>query len=148
MVDGSLVVRPALEADGPTLEAIAAEAGLTFTAERELARVSAAVLVAERAGVPVGFGTVQLAGDEAEILDLAVALAERRTGIGQRLVEELVATARLRAAARLLLEVRRSNALAIRLYERAGFVQVGERVRYYRDGEDALLLARALEEPA
>lgn len=98
--------------------------------------------------MPVGFGTVQLAGDEAEILDLAVALAERRTGIGQRLVEELVATARLRAAARLLLEVRRSNALAIRLYERAGFVQVGERVRYYRDGEDALLLARALEEPA
>jgi [ribosomal protein S18]-alanine N-acetyltransferase len=47
--------------------------------------------------------------------------------------------------ARYTLEVRRSNANAIRLYEREGFRAAGLRRRYYQDnGEDALVMWRTL----
>ena len=45
--------------------------------------------------------------------------------------------------ARFTLEVRRSNAVAIHLYEREGFRAAGLRRRYYQDnGEDALVMWR------
>ena len=45
--------------------------------------------------------------------------------------------------ARFTLEVRRSNDVAIRLYEREGFRAAGTRRRYYQDnGEDALVMWR------
>jgi ribosomal-protein-alanine N-acetyltransferase len=45
--------------------------------------------------------------------------------------------------ARFTLEVRRSNAVAIHLYEREGFRAAGMRRRYYQDnGEDALVMWR------
>jgi ribosomal-protein-alanine N-acetyltransferase len=45
--------------------------------------------------------------------------------------------------AQLTLEVRRSNAGAIALYERLGFRAAGVRRRYYQDnGEDALVMWR------
>jgi ribosomal-protein-alanine N-acetyltransferase len=46
-------------------------------------------------------------------------------------------------AARFTLEVRRSNDVAIHLYEREGFRAAGLRRRYYQDnGEDALVMWR------
>src|SRR5436309_3095025 len=45
--------------------------------------------------------------------------------------------------ARFTLEVRRSNSVAIHLYEREGFRAAGMRRRYYQDnGEDALVMWR------
>jgi ribosomal-protein-alanine N-acetyltransferase len=45
--------------------------------------------------------------------------------------------------ARFTLEVRRSNDVAIHLYEREGFRTAGLRRRYYQDnGEDALVMWR------
>jgi ribosomal-protein-alanine N-acetyltransferase len=44
-----------------------------------------------------------------------------------------------------LLEVRKSNEPARRLYEAAGFSVSGERVAYYADGEDAVLMRLDLE---
>jgi ribosomal-protein-alanine N-acetyltransferase len=45
--------------------------------------------------------------------------------------------------ARFTLEVRESNAAAIRLYERFGFRAAGHRRRYYQDnGEDAVVMWR------
>ncbi len=47
------------------------------------------------------------------------------------------------SSARYTLEVRRSNAVAIHLYEREGFRAAGTRRRYYQDnGEDALVMWR------
>ena len=48
----------------------------------------------------------------------------------------------------LTLEVRPSNAAAIALYLKYGYEQVGRRPRYYSDnGEDALIMTRALIQP-
>ena len=45
---------------------------------------------------------------------------------------------------RMRLSVRKSNERAISLYERRGYVQVGQWPRYYRGGEDALIMEKAL----
>ena len=48
------------------------------------------------------------------------------------------------AASTAMLEVRASNMAAVALYEQLGFQHVGRRKGYYADGEDALLMNRAL----
>ena len=76
------------------------------------------------------------------LMDVAVANDHRRQGMGTRLVGSFVAAAEASAKG-VLLEVRRTNAPAVALYEAQGFTTIGVRSRYYADtGEDALVMAR------
>lgn len=80
---------------------------------------------------------------EAEILNLAVKLSYRRTGIGTALVHQLLSEWAQQASRRVFLEVRESNRDAIKLYADLGFRQVGRRKAYYSAPvEDALVLER------
>jgi [ribosomal protein S18]-alanine N-acetyltransferase len=76
------------------------------------------------------------------VMNIAVDGAYQRMGIASALLAELyerVGDGR----ARFTLEVRRSNDVAIHLYEREGFRAAGTRRRYYQDnGEDALVMWR------
>jgi [ribosomal protein S18]-alanine N-acetyltransferase len=75
------------------------------------------------------------------VMNIAVDVDERRRGIASALLAELYE--RAEQDARYTLEVRRSNAAAIQLYEREGFRAAGMRRRYYQDnGEDALIMWR------
>ncbi len=88
-----------------------------------------------------GYIGAQLIVDELDIFNVAVDEAYRRRGIGQLLVQALKNAATELGAARLTLEVRSSNAPAIALYEKQGFVQVGHRKNYYQNPrEDAVLM--------
>src|SRR6202020_563107 len=76
------------------------------------------------------------------VMNVAVALRVQRMGLASRLLAELYARVDDERA-RFTLEVRRSNAVAIHLYEREGFRAAGTRRRYYQDnGEDALVMWR------
>jgi len=76
------------------------------------------------------------------IMNVAVDLDHRRRGVASALLAELYARVR-DDRARYTLEVRRSNYVAIHLYEREGFRGAGLRRRYYQDnGEDALVMWR------
>ena len=76
------------------------------------------------------------------VMNIAVDSDRQRYGIASRLLAELYARVGDEHA-RYTLEVRRSNAVAIRLYEREGFRAAGTRRRYYQDnGEDALVMWR------
>src|SRR5207247_7476156 len=76
------------------------------------------------------------------VMNLAVDAAQQRTGLATVLLAELYRRVD-DAHARFTLEVRRSNAVAIHLYEREGFRAAGIRRRYYQDnGEDALVMWR------
>jgi len=94
-----------------------------------------------------GLALVLVAADEAELLTLAVLPAERRRGIGRRLLARAAGEAARLGARRLLLEVSVRNAAALRLYECQGFAPVGRRPRYYPDGSEALVLCRGLLSP-
>jgi ribosomal-protein-alanine N-acetyltransferase len=83
--------------------------------------------------------------DEVHLLNLAVHPTRRRRGYGRRLMDHLLGFARAHRCHYLTLEVRRSNAAAIALYEEYGFRSVGVRPRYYQDSrEDALVMALEL----
>lgn len=101
-------------------------------------------LLAEEAGVPLGFAMGRVAAEEAEVLTLAVAPAHRRAGTGRMLMRALMAEASARGATALFLEVSEGNAAARALYEHLGAVAAGRRRRYYPDGSDALVLRAAL----
>jgi ribosomal-protein-alanine N-acetyltransferase len=76
------------------------------------------------------------------VMNVAVDLRCQRLGIASQLLAELYARVGDERA-RFTLEVRRSNAVAIHLYEREGFRAAGIRRRYYQDnGEDALVMWR------
>jgi ribosomal-protein-alanine N-acetyltransferase len=76
------------------------------------------------------------------VMNVAVDLHRQRMGLASRLLAELYARVG-DPHARFTLEVRRSNAVAIHLYEREGFRAAGTRRRYYQDnGEDALVMWR------
>ena len=86
-----------------------------------------------------GFILARVAGDEAEILTLAVAPVARRKGFGSILVRSAAAHAATRGATRMFLEVGVRNDAAQALYRGLGFVDVGRRKAYYAD-EDADVL--------
>lgn len=98
------------------------------------------VLVATRGAAVVGTALGQVAGDTADVLTVAVAPASRRLGVGRALTRALRDALVARGAATVLLEVRRDNHAARRLYEGLGFVPTSVRRRYYGDGQDALVL--------
>jgi ribosomal-protein-alanine N-acetyltransferase len=99
-------------------------------------------------GELLGYFVVMAAAGEAHLLNLSVAAAHQRRGIGSGLLREAAAIAIGRGARSLFLEVRPSNRGAQALYTRFGFRKVAVRRGYYpaHDGrEDALVLTLALE---
>ena len=89
----------------------------------------------------VGFCAFWLVCDEIHINNLAIRPVLRGQGLGTALVREVLAQAQVLGATRATLEVRASNAGALRLYERLGFCHSGTRRSYYTNPvEDALIL--------
>ena len=93
---------------------------------------------------PRGFLIVRSAGDEAEILTLAVDPACRRLGLARALLGAATAALRDGGSKRLFLEVGDGNSAARGLYQSLGAVVVGRRPRYYEHGADADIFSLAL----
>ena len=93
-----------------------------------------------------GYIGSQTSIDETDVMNVAVHPDFRRRGIAETLINALVTELKNRGSHALMLEVRSSNAPAITLYEKLGFVQVGCRKNYYRNPkEDALILRKEWE---
>ena len=96
----------------------------------------------------VGYIGSQSVPPESDIMNLAVDPQYRRRGIAERLLRELEARLVPRGVTVLALEVRRSNAAALALYEKLGFTLAGVRKNYYKTPrEDALILKSELVSP-
>lgn len=106
----------------------------------ELANPAARTDLCWRNGRLAGFLCWWLVAGEAQIQNVATAPAFRRQGVAARLLTHVLAECRRRGFESAWLEVRVSNAPAIALYERFGFVAVGRRRNYYADGEEALVM--------
>ena len=93
-------------------------------------------------GAPVAYAGAWLVIDEGHITNIAVRSDRRGRGYGERITSALIQLCADTGVRYMTLEVRRGNAVARRLYEKLGFVEVGYRKRYYADnGEDALVMA-------
>ncbi len=99
----------------------------------------------------IGFVILNYGAQEAHILKLAVIQNEQGKGLGKKLLEYLIALAKIKGIAEIFLEVRKSNEKAIRLYKSLFFVEIGVRKGYYPANEvrgiaseDALTMALPL----
>jgi ribosomal-protein-alanine N-acetyltransferase len=107
----------------------------------ELAREFSHVVVIRDAEALVAFIVYWIVRDELHVLNLATDPAVRRRGHAARLVEHAIAAARRAGGTSVLLEVRRSNRAAIRLYRKYGFRPIGVRAGYYaEEHEDAIVM--------
>jgi len=75
------------------------------------------------------------------VVSIAVIDEHRRKGFGSVLVDESIKGVKSIHGSELYLEVRCSNNDAVRLYEKLGFSITQRLKAYYRDGEDAYLMA-------
>lgn len=115
------------------------------------ANVQRCIVIAEQKNALAGYavGKVLITGHEvsAELENIAVATTARKQGIGRALCEAVMDWCRDHEAAELELEVRISNAAAIRLYEQLGFRRTALRRGYYlQPPEDALLMKVLLQQ--
>ena len=95
-----------------------------------------------------GFCAFWLVFDEIHINNVAMRPAYRGRGYGTGLMHHVLAEGRRLGARRATLQVRASNAGALRLYKRLGFRLAGTRRNYYSQPvEDALILWRDDEAP-
>ena len=104
-------------------------------------------VVASPADEVLAYAVMSMAVGEAHVLNLCVEPAYHQQGLGRFLLTHLQQLARSAGMDIMLLEVRKSNAAAIALYQGMGFHKLGVRKAYYpaRDGsEDALLLGYTL----
>jgi ribosomal-protein-alanine N-acetyltransferase len=102
------------------------------------------IYVVRTADCPVaGFCAFWLVFDEIHINNVAVLPPFRGLGIGTALMRHVLDEGRKLGAKRATLEVRASNAIALRVYERLGFYVAATRRNYYSTPvEDALILWR------
>ena len=109
----------------------------------ELAKPTSLSLGAVEDGRLVGYLVISRYVDAWHVMNVAVDPDHRRRGIATALLERLFELTRDDARRGYTLEVRVSNAGAIRLYERLGFQARGTRRGYYTDNrEDALIMWR------
>jgi ribosomal-protein-alanine N-acetyltransferase len=92
----------------------------------------------------IGYAVVAMVAQQAELHLIAIHPKAQSQGFGQ-LILALIIESMPTIIESIFLEVRVSNCRAIRLYQRLGFEQIGERKDYYRNGmgtEDAIIMAR------
>ncbi|MFD5948675.1 ribosomal protein S18-alanine N-acetyltransferase [Streptomyces collinus] len=98
-------------------------------------------VVAEAGSRIVGYAGLVAAGEQADVQTIAVSRELWGTGLGGRLLAELLRAATTFECAEVLLECRVDNVRAQKLYERFGFEPIGFRRGYYQPGNvDALVM--------
>ena len=108
---------------------------------REAKNELATYIVGELDGKIAAYAGAWVSFNQAEVMSVAVDPKLRGQGLGTLLFGELIKAVKARGATAITLEVRPSNAAAIKLYENFGLRSVGRRKGYYLDnGEDALIM--------
>lgn len=108
-----------------------------YAFEREFDNKYSRRFVLELNGKVVGYIIYWVVQDEATIMTFAVDREHQNRGLGEYLLKETIKRV---SANRILLDVRKTNIKAIKLYRKLGFRLVSERKAYYSDGENALFM--------
>jgi ribosomal-protein-alanine N-acetyltransferase len=133
--------------DRDSVLGIADAAEMALDVDAELARPFALLWVARPHAeeAPVAFLLAWAVADELHLIHIATHPGARRRGAARALMNALVERAAAHKSRLVLLEVRRSNRLAIRLYRSLGFSAMGVRRTYYTNGEDAVEMMLTLD---
>lgn len=110
---------------------------------RESFNAQTTFFIAKSGGKTLGYAGLSLICGEGYITNVAVYKEFRGMGIGKMLLDEMIEFAKNNDAEFISLEVRISNAVAISLYEKMGFLCEGRRKNFYTNpNEDAIIMTR------
>jgi ribosomal-protein-alanine N-acetyltransferase len=109
-----------------------------------LARPGTVALVAEDGSRMAGFSIANRSGSSGHLVTLDVAMADRRRGLGERLLNETLRRLRVAGAREVGLEVDVGNRGAIRFYEKMGFGRTAVLEDYYGNGRDGWEMVKEL----
>lgn len=142
-------IRPVFSGDLNNILSINKDAGLENWSKKSyldyVFSTKAIFKLIEVGSRPVGFYLTTLVMDESELLKIAVIRNYRGSGFGQLLLNDCFEKLVIQDVREIHLEVRESNRLAIRFYERNGFETTGFRNNYYLDPiENAILMSKRL----
>ena len=140
-----IVIRPLIKEDIPfvaRLDAVCFSMPFTEKALNELfLNTSWHFFVATENDTVVGYISFYCILDETEIVNVCVMPELRGKGIGRALTKCAIDFNRETNGSRVMLEVRKSNTPAIKLYESLGFIPVGVSKNHYKlPTEDAILM--------
>ncbi len=108
--------------------------------EKELENKNAVYFCAQISEKTVGFIGMWNISGEGNITNVAVHPDFRRQGIGEILVNEMIAFLEKNKLLFLTLEVNEKNFSAYSLYKKCGFYEIGRRKKYYDNQFDAILM--------
>lgn len=112
--------------------------------EYDINRKDAQCFVAKEKDKVIGYVDAWFISDEVHLANIAVDKDFRRQGVASKLLSKIIEIAQQKNCQKILLEVRLSNVIAQKFYEKFGFKKVYQRPKYYPDGEDALIYEKAL----
>lgn len=101
-------------------------------------------LIEDENGEILSLITYSISIDSADIESVVTKVSERKKGYAKLLFNLAIKDITNKKIVKIFLEVRKSNTPAISLYNSLGFSKVGERKKYYADGEDAFVLMKEL----
>ncbi|QUI24917.1 ribosomal protein S18-alanine N-acetyltransferase [Vallitalea pronyensis] len=102
-------------------------------------------VVIEEEGEILAYGGLWSIVGEGHITNIAVKKGFRGRGFGKKVTETLIEEGKGKGLRAFTLEVRRSNKIAISLYEGLGFVKAGLRLSFYdKPKEDAIIMWKRL----
>ena len=115
--------------------------------EAELSNETAHFFVAKKLGNVCGYIGMHIILDECYIANVAVSPKWQKSRIGYALAQKAISVAEEKECRFVSLEVRKSNTPAISLYEKCGFIPMGERKNFYSEPtENALIMTKELED--
>ena len=89
----------------------------------------------------VGFAGIKIILDTAEFMNIVTKKSFRENGIGKLMLEYLINMCKNEKIKTLNLEVNSQNTIAINLYKKYNFKEVGLRKKYYNNTYDAILMS-------
>ena len=112
--------------------------------QEELNNPNSEYFVAKLENNILGFAGIWKAVDDVHITDIVVKKSNRQTGIGSKLLEKLIQTAKSQNFNSITLEVNEHNQPAINSYLKYGFKNVGFRKKYYNNKDNAIIMTKEL----
>ncbi len=110
--------------------------------KEEIVNTNSSYFVAKSSSVSdeiVGFAGIKRILDEANIMNIVTRKDYRNKGVASSLLRELIEFSKKNCSL-ITLEVNENNKIAIHLYEKFGFKNVGVRKKYYDGKENAIIM--------
>ena len=110
----------------------------------EIANINSRYIVAKDKDGIIGFAGIRIILDEAHLMNIVVKKEKRGKKIGKLLLENLIKISKDVKAKSITLEVNMKNEVAINLYKKFEFNEVGIRKKYYNNVDDALIMTKVI----